>query len=91
MKSIIIIIFIIGLIFLVSGYIKTNFKCPGPKIEYRYVPQTFYNEQTSKTDLKKLYGNMFNQTSVWQTYPLNNSIDINKTENTKNFFKIIDK
>lgn len=87
MKSIIIIIFIIGLIFLISGYIKTNFKCPGPKIEYRYVPQTFYNEQITKTDLKKLYGSMFNQTSVWQTYPLNNSLKTNN--NNDNFFKVI--
>lgn len=86
MKSIIIIIFIIGLIFLVSGYVKTNFKCPGPKIEYRYVPQTFYNEQIVKTDLKKLYGNMFNQTSVWQTYPLNDKSQTNN--NNDNFFKI---
>ena len=86
MKSIIIIMFIIGLLLLVSGYIEKKNNCPAPKIEYRYIPRSFYEEQISSNDLKKTYSDMFNEPSTWSTYPFNNKLEVDNKDTHSNFF-----
>ena len=40
-----IIFFFIGIILLIIGYFKQYNTCPPPKIEYRYIPRTFEDDQ----------------------------------------------
>ena len=54
----------------VTGYNKSFHKQQPPKIEYRYVPRTFFEEQTAPTDLKKSFSSMFDEPSNWMKYPL---------------------
>ena len=73
MKAIILIIFIIGIIFITTGYQKNENNNQPTKIEYRYIPRTFYEEQLNNVDLKKLYSDMFDKKSTWSTYPFNDN------------------
>lgn len=73
MKAIILIIFIIGIVLITTGYHKNQNKNQPTKIEYRYIPRTFYEEQLNNVDLKKLYSDMFDKKSTWSTYPFNDN------------------
>ena len=42
MKSLILLLFITGLVFVIIGYMENYKNCPLPKIEYRYIPRNFY-------------------------------------------------
>jgi hypothetical protein len=67
MKSIILILALIGIILLSTGYVKSNLQCPPPKIEYRYIPKTFDDEQNVHTPILSMAGNyaMFEDDSPW--------------------------
>jgi len=67
MKSIILLFAIIGIIFITAGYIKGNFQCPPPKIEYRYIQKSFEDEQDAPTPLMSISGiySMFENDSPW--------------------------
>ena len=73
MKSIATLILILGLLFLVMGYYQIKQTCPTRKIEYRYIPRQFYEEQVSETNLKNLYSDMFNKPTTWSRYPVGNT------------------
>jgi len=62
--------------------------CPPPKIEYRYIPRTFYEEQVNSINLKNLYSGLFDKPDTWSTYPFNENIS---TYNRNNFNNFIDK
>ena len=51
----IICLLLIGLIFLIIGYMERYKKCPLPKIEYRYIPRNFYEEQVTENNLKNTF------------------------------------
>ena len=87
MRIVIIIIFIIGIVFIVTGYMENFKQCPLPKIEYRYIPRSFYEEQVSPVDLKKTYSDMFNSPSTWSTYPFNDKLGNYNNNNYSNFVK----
>lgn len=77
MKSFLILLFIVGFYMIIVGYIKNHKKCPQPKIEYRYIPRTFYEEQMQPTNVLKSFNAMFKDKSVWSSYPLNSVDTIN--------------
>lgn len=85
MKSFIVILFIIGLITMFVGYVEEKKNCPETKIEYRYIPRSFYEEQVSNTNLKNLYSDIFDKPSIWSSYPFRSSS--NKNKNYDNLFK----
>ena len=85
MKSFVLILFIIGLIFIAVGYTENYKNCPSPKIEYRFIPRSFYEEQISSTNLKSLYSDIFNEPSTWSAYPFSNKQDIFNDKNYSNF------
>lgn len=66
MKSLIMLLLMVGIIFVAIGYIKTNQECPPNLVEFRYVPRTFQQEQDLPTPIMSLYGKMFTGTSAWQ-------------------------
>ena len=53
MKSLILILLIVGLILITTGYTRNHKNCPATKIEYRYIPRNFYEEQVTETNLKR--------------------------------------
>ena len=85
MKSLVLIIFIIGIVFITVGYMENYNKCPPPRIEYRYIPRSFYEEQVSSINLKNFYSDIFNEPSTWSTYPFNDSVGKYNKKNYTNF------
>ena len=87
MKSIILILLIIGLLLMVKGYTENYKNCPLPKIEYRYIPRNFYEEQITENNLKSLYSDMFNKSDTWGKYPVGDAEVISKVDNSQNFIE----
>ena len=67
MKSIILVLAIVGIVLIAVGYVKNNMQCPPPRIEYRYIPRSFEDEQNAKTPLLSMSGmySMFQDDSPW--------------------------
>ena len=67
MKSIILLLAIIGIIIACSGYIQNNLQCPPPIVQYRYIEKTFQQEQDTEQPLLSVPGihTMFTQDSPW--------------------------
>lgn len=80
MRSVSLLILIIGLLLIVIGYMEQKQYCGEPKVEYRYIPRNFYEEQNAEIDLKNMYNNMFNGNSVWNKYPHGNNIEKKNSE-----------
>ena len=71
MNSLALFFLILAIISFVIGYYKNYQKCPKTKIEYRYIPRTFQEEQLTVPDLKNRFNKMFNNISIRATYPTN--------------------
>lgn len=67
MKSIILVLAIIGIVLVAVGYVKSNLQCPPPRIEYRYIPKSFEDEQNVHTPILSMSGmySMFQDDSPW--------------------------
>jgi hypothetical protein len=65
MKSLIVILTFAGIISVVVGYINQLKKCPPPKVEYRYIPRTFQQDQENPVKVSELYGTMFTEPTPW--------------------------
>lgn len=66
MKSLVLFLLYIGIILIAIGYIKSNQRCPPPRVEFRYIPRTFKEEQENPTPVLSVYGSLFSQSSPWQ-------------------------
>ena len=62
LKTISFLLLFIGIIFITMGYSKQQGDIP-PKVEYRYVPRTFEEENASSPPLLSVFGSMFNNRS----------------------------
>ena len=79
MRSLIIFFFFIGVIFIMMG--ERHNICTPPRVEYRYIPRTFEQEQVDKVPILSTYGDLFTKATPWEMsvgYP---SIFYNKKEN----------
>lgn len=67
MKSIVLVMALVGIILLAVGYVKSNLQCPPQKIEYRYISKTFDDEQNVNTPILSVGGmySMFEDDSPW--------------------------
>lgn len=67
MKSLILVLLIIGLVMIGVGYVKSNMQCPPSRIEYRYVPKSFNEEQQVHTPIMAMSGmsDMFGKEDAW--------------------------
>ncbi len=63
----IMVLLMIGVIMVAVGYVKSNQQCPPPRIEYRYVPKSFNEEQQVHTPIMAMSGmsGMFNNEDPW--------------------------
>ena len=66
-KSIVLLLAIVGLVMLGVGYVKSNLQCPPNTVEYRYVEKTFNQEQNNPTPIMSISGmnSMFSDDSPW--------------------------
>lgn len=55
----------IALVLMVVGYIRATSQCPPRKIEYRYVPRTFIEEQEDPTPVTDIFAKMFYESTPW--------------------------
>jgi len=69
-------IFIVGVILVIIGLVRTYNQCPPPKIVYRYVPRTFIEEQENPVPLDDIFYTMFNNPTPWVA-----SADIERRKN----------
>lgn len=65
MKAIIILLFFIGTVAIIIGYVNQLKQCPPPKIEYRYIPRTFEEEQNDPAKVSQLFRTMFEEPTPW--------------------------
>lgn len=68
MRGLILLILIIGIIMLTTGYqqqLYENMTEENNKIEYRFIPQSIYDEQFGKTNLTRSFKDMFNYEDVY--------------------------
>jgi hypothetical protein len=67
MKSVVMLFFVIGIVMLAIGYQKkviTNTKTK-TIVEYRFIPRTLYDEQTSPSNLEQSFKDMFSKQDVF--------------------------
>jgi len=69
-------IFIVGVVLVIIGLVRTYNQCPPPKIVYRYVPRTFIEEQENPVPLDDIFYTMFNNPTPWVA-----SVDIERRKN----------
>ena len=65
MKSLVFLLMLIGFVFITVGVVKSNQHCPPPKVQYRYIPQTFDQQQRDAPHLTSTFKSMFEQNSPW--------------------------
>lgn len=65
MRSLITILAFLGILSITVGYINQLKKCPPPKIEYRYIPRTFQQDQENPVKVSELYHTMFAEPTPW--------------------------
>lgn len=71
MKSIVMLFFVAGIIMLTIGYQKQllqNTKV-AERVEYRFIPQSIYEEQFGKPNLTRSFTDMFNYEDVYLNRP----------------------
>ena len=67
MKSIVLLLFVMGIMMITVAYHQELLKNSKVKtiIEYRYIPRSFYEEQMSPDDVHRTFHDMFNRESVF--------------------------
>lgn len=67
MKSLIILLFVIGVVMLTIGYQKEMLNKAEVKerVEYRFIPRSIYEEQFGKVDLTRSFRDMFEYQDVY--------------------------
>ncbi len=65
MKSLVTLLMFFGIISIVIGYINQIEKHGPVKIEYRYIPRTFQEDQENPVKLSELYNTMFVEPTPW--------------------------
>jgi hypothetical protein len=83
MKSIVLLLFFSGLMFIIVGYQKQLNVLPNPKIEYRYIPRTFYDEQLSSGNVLKQFSSLFENENPWIK---DRNIEADNVKDKSNFF-----
>jgi len=65
MKSLILLLIFVGIIFMTVGYIRGNQMCPPPIVKFRYYPKTFEQEMNNPVPVLSIFGKMFSETQPW--------------------------
>lgn len=81
---IILIIFFVGILFLVIPLVRDNCLCPESRIIYRYIPRTLEEEQKQPVYVSEIYKRMFREPSPWSGGA--NEIDTRNNEELNKYF-----
>lgn len=67
MKSVIFFVMFVGMILIIHGIYdqKYNELKNNMRVEYRFIPRTFYEEQLANSTVSSNFKNMFNKESPW--------------------------
>jgi len=67
MKQVVMLLFFIGVIMIMHGIYQQKLKqaSDNVKIEYRFIPRTYYEEQLANTNITSNFKNMFNDSEPW--------------------------
>lgn len=67
MRSIIIFLFCFGVILIIHSLYEQKYEAlkDNTRVEYRFIPRTYYEEQLANTPVTSLYKNMFDKESPW--------------------------
>lgn len=76
MRSFVLLLLLIGIIFFTIGYTELKLKCPPPRIQYRILPQSYINEQLSGQTNPDVLNSLFNAND-----PFFRNDEINNKEN----------
>lgn len=69
MRSLAVLLLFVGIVAITIGYTKSTESCPPPRIEYRYVPRKYIDEQMDSNSASEIMTDMANSTT-----PYNDSI-----------------
>ncbi len=61
----IILVGLIGFISIIVSISRAYYKCPMQKVEYRYIPRSFKEEQENPVPVYDLFGDIFTESSPW--------------------------
>ena len=89
MNSLVLLLFLIGIILITIGYTKSTDNCPVPKIQYKFIPRSSYEEQFSTNNISANFKDMFSKSSPWYNYHQGDLDSENEANNYDNFFKLI--
>lgn len=67
MKSFLVLAMFVGMALVIHGIYEEKFKRleENVRVEYRFIPRTFYDEQLAQTDLVGQFKGMFDKDSPW--------------------------
>lgn len=65
MKSLVLLLLVVGVCMIVIGYNKSNQICPANRVEFRYIPRTFEQEQEVPVPVLSVFGKMFQDEDAW--------------------------
>jgi hypothetical protein len=71
MRSIVILFLLVGICLVVVGYVQSNQACPPPVVEFRYLPQTFEQEQNLQQPQNPIPFCsilILNKSKIWEVY-----------------------
>ncbi len=64
MKSVILFFLFLGIVIIIYSQAKNE--CPPPRVEYRYIPKSFTEEQFDRLPIMATYGKLFTHASPWE-------------------------
>lgn len=67
MQSLVVFLLFVGVFLIVHGIYEERFRAvkDNVRVEYRFIPRTFYEEQLAETDVQGKFKNMFETASPW--------------------------
>ena len=83
MKSIIILLLFCGMFMIIHGVYEQKFKelNDNPRVEYKFVPRTYYDEQlSSENTFGTKFSSMFDHASPWFDNNVGSGLDTVKTD-----------
>lgn len=65
MRTLILLLFFIGILMVAVGYVNQLHTCNSPQVEYRYIPRTFEEEQENPAKVSQIFSSMFSEPTPW--------------------------
>jgi len=68
MNTVLFALLLMGMIFIVVGFIRSQRHCPPAKVEYRFVPRTFIEDQENPVPVTDIFAKMFFESTPWLSH-----------------------